>query len=239
MRNGSFYPYFFLTSYGNSPHHVSASVSRVWYSVPITRRLALLVLNFLVSCAGAGVSRTSRRTLWCCRGRRRWPSPCALGIGRRPRPGTPRARPLPPGRLRRTSRRLGWPPTPAQRRGARARRRLFGAPSWPRHGGRRGRGGGQPAHGGVVGADERQEARGSCGRRRLRRQRGRVGARLCSHARCGRPETRQHEFQRCSVCGSANYCSRACQALDWKRAHRGQCGAAAAAARWLAAGNAY
>ena len=63
--------------------------------------------------------------------------------------------------------------------------------------------------------------------------------RLCSHARCGRRETRRHEFRRCSVCGSANYCSRACQALDWKRAHRGQCGAAAAAARWLAAGNAY
>ncbi|PVH34212.1 hypothetical protein PAHAL_8G173000 [Panicum hallii] len=59
--------------------------------------------------------------------------------------------------------------------------------------------------------------------------------RLCSHARCGRRETRRHEFRRCSVCGSANYCSRACQALDWKRAHRGQCGAA----RWLAAGNAY
>src|SRR6185437_5988368 len=59
--------------------------------------------------------------------------------------------------------------------------------------------------------------------------------RLCSHARCGRPETRQHEFQRCSVCGSTNYCLRACQALDWKGAHRGQCGAAAAtAARWLA-----
>ena len=63
--------------------------------------------------------------------------------------------------------------------------------------------------------------------------------RLCSHARCGRRETRRHEFRRCSVCGSANYCSRACQALDWKRAHRGRCGAAAAAARWLAAGNAY
>ncbi|KAF0895342.1 hypothetical protein E2562_012378 [Oryza meyeriana var. granulata] len=54
--------------------------------------------------------------------------------------------------------------------------------------------------------------------------------RLCSHARCGRRETRRHEFRRCSVCGAANYCSRACQALDWKRAHRAQC----AAARWLA-----
>ncbi|XP_034607106.1 F-box protein At5g50450 isoform X1 [Setaria viridis] len=61
--------------------------------------------------------------------------------------------------------------------------------------------------------------------------------RLCSQAPCGRRETRRHEFRRCSACGSASYCSRACQALDWKRAHRGQCGAAAA--RWLAAGDAY
>nr|TKW00921.1 hypothetical protein SEVIR_8G144900v2 [Setaria viridis] len=52
--------------------------------------------------------------------------------------------------------------------------------------------------------------------------------RLCSQARCGRRETRRHEFRRCSACGSASYCSRACPALDWKRAHRGQCGAAAA-----------
>jgi hypothetical protein len=47
--------------------------------------------------------------------------------------------------------------------------------------------------------------------------------RLCSHVRCGRRETRRHEFRRCSVCGAANYCSRACQALDWKRAHKVQC----------------
>ncbi|KAM0822938.1 hypothetical protein ACQ4PT_071200 [Festuca glaucescens] len=47
--------------------------------------------------------------------------------------------------------------------------------------------------------------------------------RLCSHLRCGRKETRRHEFRRCSVCGAANYCSRACQALDWKRAHKAQC----------------
>lgn len=61
-------------------------------------------------------------------------------------------------------------------------------------------------------------------------------ARLCSHPRCGRRETRRHEFRQCSACGSAIYCSRACQALHWKRAHRSQC--AAAASRWLAAGNA-
>ena len=47
--------------------------------------------------------------------------------------------------------------------------------------------------------------------------------RLCSHMRCGRKETRRHEFRRCSVCGAANYCSRACQALDWKCAHKAQC----------------
>ncbi|GJQ92797.1 F-box protein [Tanacetum coccineum] len=47
--------------------------------------------------------------------------------------------------------------------------------------------------------------------------------RLCSHDGCGRPETRQHEFRRCSVCGDVNYCSRACQALDWKLRHKMVC----------------
>ena len=47
--------------------------------------------------------------------------------------------------------------------------------------------------------------------------------RLCSQALCGRPETRQHEFRRCSVCGVVNYCSRACQALHWKMAHKAEC----------------
>lgn len=49
------------------------------------------------------------------------------------------------------------------------------------------------------------------------------GLRLCSHAGCGRPETRLHEFRRCSVCGNVNYCSRACQALDWKLRHKMEC----------------
>ncbi|KAF7025448.1 hypothetical protein CFC21_037620 [Triticum aestivum] len=57
--------------------------------------------------------------------------------------------------------------------------------------------------------------------------------RLCSHMRCGRKETRRHEFRRCSVCGAANYCSRACQALDWKRAHKAQC---VPMDRWLVGG---
>lgn len=49
------------------------------------------------------------------------------------------------------------------------------------------------------------------------------GLRLCSHRFCGRPETRRHEFRRCSVCGTVNYCSRACQALDWKIRHKHNC----------------
>ncbi|KAH9604728.1 hypothetical protein KSS87_012616 [Heliosperma pusillum] len=47
--------------------------------------------------------------------------------------------------------------------------------------------------------------------------------RLCSHAGCGRPETRPHEFRRCSVCGTVNYCSRGCQAIDWKVRHKSMC----------------
>ncbi|CAN1175317.1 F-box protein At1g67340 [Linum perenne] len=50
-----------------------------------------------------------------------------------------------------------------------------------------------------------------------------VGLRKCSHGGCGRTETRAHEFRRCSVCGSVNYCSRGCQAQDWKLRHRGEC----------------
>ncbi|GLJ31985.1 hypothetical protein SUGI_0643910 [Cryptomeria japonica] len=49
------------------------------------------------------------------------------------------------------------------------------------------------------------------------------GLRLCSYGGCGRPETRKHEFRRCSVCGTVNYCSRACQALDWKIRHKNAC----------------
>ncbi|CAL8993698.1 unnamed protein product [Prunus brigantina] len=56
------------------------------------------------------------------------------------------------------------------------------------------------------------------------------GLRLCSHVGCGRPETRRHEFRRCSVCGAVNYCSRACQALDWKLRHKAEC---AAVERWV------
>ncbi|XP_074572830.1 F-box protein At5g50450-like [Curcuma longa] len=47
--------------------------------------------------------------------------------------------------------------------------------------------------------------------------------RLCSQRNCGRPETRRHEFRRCSVCGVVSYCSRACQALDWRLSHKAEC----------------
>ncbi|CAH8305993.1 unnamed protein product [Eruca vesicaria subsp. sativa] len=47
--------------------------------------------------------------------------------------------------------------------------------------------------------------------------------RMCSHGGCGRPETRSHEFRRCSVCGKVNYCSRGCQALDWRAKHKMEC----------------
>lgn len=59
------------------------------------------------------------------------------------------------------------------------------------------------------------------------------GLRLCSHLGCGRPETRRHEFRRCSVCGAVNYCSRACQALDWKLRHKADC--APPIERWVEA----
>lgn len=58
------------------------------------------------------------------------------------------------------------------------------------------------------------------------------GLRMCSHKGCGRPETRRHEFRRCSVCGAVNYCSRACQALDWKMKHKFEC--SPEAERWPA-----
>jgi hypothetical protein len=64
---------------------------------------------------------------------------------------------------------------------------------------------------------------------------GAVGLlRLCSQPLCGRPETRRHEFRRCSVCGVVIYCSRACQALHWKTAHKAEC---TPMDRWLDANN--
>ncbi|KAJ4757655.1 HCP-like superfamily protein with MYND-type zinc finger [Rhynchospora pubera] len=60
-------------------------------------------------------------------------------------------------------------------------------------------------------------------RERKGEAREKEGIRSCSHVQCGRVETRRHEFRRCSVCGKATYCSRGCQGMDWKRAHRHEC----------------
>uniref|UniRef100_A0A0D9VG90 MYND-type domain-containing protein n=1 Tax=Leersia perrieri TaxID=77586 RepID=A0A0D9VG90_9ORYZ len=62
-----------------------------------------------------------------------------------------------------------------------------------------------------------------------------AGTRMCSQPACGRPETRRHEFRRCSVCNAAVYCSRACQAMHWKTAHKNTC---APVVNWLLAAGA-
>lgn len=49
------------------------------------------------------------------------------------------------------------------------------------------------------------------------------GIRMCSFKGCGRPETRRNEFRRCSGCGKVNYCSRGCQAHDWRVHHKVEC----------------
>lgn len=49
------------------------------------------------------------------------------------------------------------------------------------------------------------------------------GLRICSNAGCGRPETRANEYRRCAACGKVNYCSRGCQAQDWKMRHKVEC----------------
>lgn len=67
-----------------------------------------------------------------------------------------------------------------------------------------------------------------------REKRDKEGLRMCSHGGCGRPETRRHEFRRCSVCGVVNYCSRACQAMHWKVAHKLEC---SPMERWLDGGD--
>lgn len=49
------------------------------------------------------------------------------------------------------------------------------------------------------------------------------GLRMCSYKGCGRPETRKNEFRRCSGCAKVNYCSRGCQAHDWRVHHKVEC----------------
>lgn len=46
---------------------------------------------------------------------------------------------------------------------------------------------------------------------------------LCSHELCGRRESRAKEFRCCASCREAKYCSRACQARDWRRGHKLVC----------------
>ena len=50
-----------------------------------------------------------------------------------------------------------------------------------------------------------------------------AGTTKCSHPLCGRVETRRHEFRRCSCCGRVRYCSRSCQAADWRLQHKFAC----------------
>lgn len=45
----------------------------------------------------------------------------------------------------------------------------------------------------------------------------------CSNRFCGRRELRDSEFRCCSACTEARYCSRACQAQDWKLGHKRVC----------------
>ncbi|KAL8123277.1 hypothetical protein AgCh_011306 [Apium graveolens] len=52
---------------------------------------------------------------------------------------------------------------------------------------------------------------------------GRVGLGFCSDSICGRPETRENEFRKCAGCGDVKYCSRGCQAHDWKVRHKVEC----------------
>ncbi|KAM7254321.1 hypothetical protein ACFE04_028096 [Oxalis oulophora] len=49
------------------------------------------------------------------------------------------------------------------------------------------------------------------------------GLSFCSYVGCGRPEFRIREFRRCSICSKVRYCSRGCQALDWKLKHKLEC----------------
>nr|XP_043616642.1 F-box protein At5g50450 [Erigeron canadensis] len=52
---------------------------------------------------------------------------------------------------------------------------------------------------------------------------GPQGLKMCSYKGCGRPETRKNEFRTCSGCGKVKYCSRGCQAHDWRVCHKVDC----------------
>lgn len=50
-----------------------------------------------------------------------------------------------------------------------------------------------------------------------------AGLKVCGNVRCGRVETRVREFRCCAVCSGPSYCSRACQAIDWRAGHMEAC----------------
>lgn len=61
---------------------------------------------------------------------------------------------------------------------------------------------------------------------------GSPGVRMpCNNMQCGRVELRPNEFRCCSACTEARYCSRVCQAQDWKTGHKKVC---ARIAQWRA-----
>ncbi|KAJ7149287.1 hypothetical protein C8R43DRAFT_505996 [Mycena crocata] len=51
---------------------------------------------------------------------------------------------------------------------------------------------------------------------------GRPSLHACDNMKCGEIN-RKHTFRCCSACLSVNYCSRECQRIDWKDAHREDC----------------
>lgn len=51
----------------------------------------------------------------------------------------------------------------------------------------------------------------------------REGLKVCASPLCGRKETRAREFRCCALCSDPRYCSRACQASDWRAGHMEVC----------------
>ena len=50
-----------------------------------------------------------------------------------------------------------------------------------------------------------------------------AGQNVCGNQKCGRVESRCQEFRCCSACTLVPYCSRSCQAADWKSGHKRVC----------------
>ena len=58
---------------------------------------------------------------------------------------------------------------------------------------------------------------------KLARDTERIGLRECSNAKCDKTERQPREFSTCSRCKLTPYCSRECQATDWKAGHKKTC----------------